>query len=152
MKQTKEFLKQLEKLDKLIENKTAESAHWRAMAKRTTTHYGGEKVSSSGSQQKMENAIVRYMDIENEINECIDKMYDKRKEIISIIEKLSSTEYDVLHKMYVGKTIVREDGITETKYMSFDEVAEMNGKSYSWATTIHGRALKNLKRLLEENV
>lgn len=133
----KQFLNQLKKLDKMIENKLAEKARWKTMATKTTAQIGGERVQSSGSKQKMADAVGSYVDIEREIDEQIDKLVDTRQEVISVIEKLNTTEYDLLHKVYV-------------QYLSLYEVADMYEKTYSWATTVHGRALKNVQKILDE--
>lgn len=133
----KQFLRQLKKLDKMIENKLAEKARWKAIATGTTAQIGGEKVQSSGSQQKMADAVCRYVDIEKEIDEQIDNLIDTRQDVISVIEKLNTTEYDILHKMYV-------------QYLSLYDVADIYNKSYSWATTVHGRALKNVQAILDQ--
>jgi len=133
----KQFLRQLKKLDKMIENKLAEKVRWKAIATGTTAQMGGEKVQSSGSQQKMADAVCRYVDIEKEIDEQIDNLIDTRQDVISVIEKLNTTEYDILHKMYV-------------QYMSLYDVADIYNKSYSWATTVHGRALKNVQAILDQ--
>lgn len=133
----KEFLRQLKKLDKMIENKLIEKEQWKAIATGTTAQMGGERVQSSGSQQKMADAVGQYIDIENEINETIDKLIDKKKDVISVIEQLPFTEYDLLHLVYV-------------QYVTLEEAANHYGNSYSWATTVHGRALKNVNRILDE--
>ena len=133
----KQFLRQLKKLDKMIENKLAEKARWKAIATGTTAQMGGEKVQSSGSQQKMADAVCRYVDIEREIDEQIDVLIDTKQDVINVIEKLKTTEYDILHKMYV-------------QYMSLYDVADIYNKSYSWATTVHGRALKNVQAILDQ--
>ena len=133
----KDFLKQLKKLDRLIENKLAEIMQWKSIAMGTTAQMGGERVQFSGSQQKMADSIERYIDIEHEIKECIDELYRTKKDVIGVIEQLKATEYDVLHKIYV-------------QYLTFDEVAALYGKSKSWSTTVHGRALKNVQRILDE--
>lgn len=137
MMKAKDFLKQLKKLDKMIENKMIEFTQWRSIATGTTAQMGGERVQSSGSQQKMADAIDRYVDIENEIDKFIDKLIDKKKDVISVIEHLNATEYDILHKVYV-------------QYFTLDEVADYYDKTYSWATTVHGRALKNVQKILNE--
>ena len=113
-----------------------ECAQWRSIATGTTAQMGGERVQSSGSQQKMADAVDRYVDIENEIDKFIDKLVDKKKDVISVIEHLNATEYDILHKVYV-------------QYFTLDEVAEMYEKTYSWATTVHGRALRNVQKILD---
>lgn len=133
----KQFLRQLKKLDKMIENKIAEKAMWKTIAFGTSAKMDGERVQASGSQQKMADAVCRYVDIEKEIDEQIDKLIDTKQDVISVIEKLKPTEYDILHKMYV-------------QYMSLYDVADIYEKSYSWATTIHGRALKNVQAILDQ--
>lgn len=133
----KDYLKQIEKLDTLIQNKLAEKARWKDIALGITTSTEGERVQYSGSQQKMADAINRCIDIEREIDSFVDSMVDLKKEIIQTIEQLNPTEYDVLHKRYIQN-------------MTFDEIAEAKRKSKSWATTVHGRALQSVQRILDD--
>ena len=137
-KEAKDFLSKPKKLDKLIENKLFEKEHWKNIAIGTTAQMGGERVQTSGSQQKMADAVTRYVCMEEEINECIDRLVDEKCEVIRVIEQLNTIEYDLLHKVYI-------------QYLDLAEVADMYGKSYSWATTIHGRALKNVQNILRNN-
>lgn len=132
----KTFLRQLKKLDYMITNKIIEKEQWITMATGTTAQMGGERVQSSGSQQKMADAVSKYVDMEKEIDQAIDILVDTRQDVINVIEKLSASEYDLLHKIYV-------------QYNTLYEAAEMSGKSYTWATTVHGRALKNVQKILD---
>lgn len=95
-----------------------------------------EKVQSSGSNQQMADAIDEYVDLENDVYGILD-LIKKRDAIIKNIEKLNITEYDVLHKIYIQN-------------MDLNEVAEECDKSYSWVTSTHGRALKNLQKILKK--
>lgn len=143
----KEFLGQIKKINVMIENKLAEVEHWKSVAlgivpSGTDVKINGvvqqmDKVQGSGSQQKMADAINKYVDLEAEINDDIDKLIDTRKDIIETIELLEAEKYDLLHKVYV-------QGFT------LDEVAAMYDNSYSWATTLHGRALKDVEKILDE--
>lgn len=134
----KDYLRQLQKLDKLIENKLAEKKHWQEIALgRGSSFSTDDRVQSSGSQQKMADAVCKYIGIEEEINKCIDRLADTRREIISTIEELDVMEYDLLHKVYV-------------QYMTLNEAAEaMDRRSYSWATTVHGRALQHVQKIID---
>lgn len=134
-----EYLEQVEKINAKIENKMAEAEQWRDVALGVTASTDGERVQSSGSKQKMANAIDRVIDLQEEINAMIDKLIDVKKEIIETIEQLNATEYDVLHKRYI-------------QGMTFDEIGAAKHKSKSWATTVHGRALQSLNKLLDENM
>lgn len=133
----KDYLKQLQKLDRLIENKLAEKEQWKAMATSTTQQLSADRVQTSGNPQKMADAVCKIIEIEAEIDACIDRLVDTKREVISTLERLNPTEYDLLHKVYV-------------QYMTFDDVAIKKGKSYSWVTTVHGRALKNVQDMLDE--
>ena len=147
VKATKAFLNQLEKLDKLIENKLIEKEQWKSIALNVSSggdsviingvSHNVEKVQSSGNPQKMADAIARYVDIEAEINQYIDRLIYTKNDVINVIEQLNPTEYDLLHKVYV-------------QHITLYEVAVILDKSYSWVTTVHGRALKNVKKILDE--
>lgn len=132
----KDYLNQISKIDRLIENKIAEMEHWKAIATGTTAYSEGDRVQSTGSMEKMADAVARYLDMEGEINADIDRLIDKKQEVISTIEQLEVDEYDILHKIYV-------------QFKTFQEVAAEKGKSYSWVTSKHGRGLANLQRILE---
>lgn len=133
----KEYLQQVSKLDKLIQNKMIEIEQWKSIATNTTTHSEGERVQSSGSKQKMADAVCRYVEIEAEIDRCIDEYVGKKQEVIQTIEQLPATEYDVLHKIYIqGHELA--------------DVADMCGKTYSWLTTVHGTAVKMVQGILDE--
>ena len=133
------YLERVDKLNVMIENKMSEVAQWRSVALGITPQSEGERVQSSGSQQKMADAIDRVVDLQAEINEMIDKLINTKQEIIRNIEQLNATEYDVLHKRYI-------------QGMTFDEIGAAKKKSKSWATTVHGRALQNLKIILSGEI
>lgn len=134
---SKEYLLQIRKLDTLINNKLAEVDHWKSVAFSTGTWSEGERVQSSGNKQKMASAVDRYIDIQAEITADIDRLIDLKQEVIRTIEVLPEKEYDVLHKLYVQD-------------MTFNDIADFHGKSYSWATSVYGRALSSLQRVLDE--
>lgn len=150
-KEAQNFLKQLEKLDNLIENKILEREQLKAIATGMTS--GGqsvlvevkgkhelqnmERVQAQSNKHKMADAVIKYIAVEEEINECIDKLIDTKKEVLAVIEQLNAKEYDVIHKIYV-------------QHLDFNEVAAQKQRSYSWVTTVHGRALKNVQEILDE--
>lgn len=129
------FLEQPERLDIIIKNKLIEKQQWRDIALGITASMEGERVQSSGSQQKMADAIGRCVDMEAEIDRLVDNLIDTKKEVVQAIERLDSpTEYNVLHMRYI-------------QYKSLQEIADHYGMDYSWATTTHGRALKSLEEI-----
>lgn len=148
----KTFLLQAQKLDKLIENKLAEQAQWLAVATSTTGSYGsdtGVRVQSSGNQQKMEAATLRYIEAGAATDREIDRLVDAKRDIISVIELLDTIQYDVLHKMYIGVIVEDKRRPPRVEYKSLQDIADIYDKSYSWAKGKHGKALKNVQRILD---
>lgn len=139
MKLTKEklFLLQIQKIDKIIANKRIEIQQLKELVSSATGDLTGEKVQSTPNPHRIAEAIAKYVDLEKEINEDIDRLIDARRDIISVIEQLNAVEYDVLHKLYVQN-------------ITFQDIATIYDMSYSWATTVHGRALKHVRKILDD--
>lgn len=146
----REYLKQIRKINRLIENKLIEIEQWKVIAASTTAYSDGERVQSSGNQQKMENAICIYTDIENEKNKEIEELRKIKDEVSKTIEKLPETEYNLLHKMYIGVTKKDERGKEYIYYLTLYEFAEANEKTISWAKTKHRKALRSVQIILDE--
>lgn len=158
----KAYLLRLRKLEKTIENKWAEYRYWLGVARSATANvetvhikdkngkpvvHGVEKVQSSGNKQKMASAVERYIGIKDEeIPECIRQLEKERREIIAVLEQLDATPYDILYKMYVG--VVKEDGTRQ--YMELQDIANLYGKSYSWANQQHLKAVALLQAIIEK--
>lgn len=134
----KEFLRQYQKLNSIIENKLIEREQWKAVAYSITP--GGnkspDKVQASGNPQKMADAINRYVDIEKEIDGYIDCLVDWKNDILKVIEQLDVAKYDVLHKHYI-------QGIT------LFEISSKLGRSYSWVKDTHKRGIENVEKILK---
>ena len=129
----KEYLEQIKRLDRMSENKLAEAARWEAIAKNTVGYSEGERVKSSGSLQKMTDAMDRCIDLRAEANRCFVRM----DAIIAVIEQLKPDEYSLLYEVYV-------------KYLTLKEAAYSLKITYSNATTIHGRALAHVEEILKK--
>lgn len=135
--EAKDYLKQVERIDVQIRNKLTERQQWKDIALGVTANVGGERVQASASQQKMAAAIEKCVDMEEEINGLIDKLIEKKKDVITTIEQLySPTEYDILHKRYI-------------QFLPLKEIADNYKREYNWVTTTHGRALKNVQNILD---
>jgi hypothetical protein len=135
-----EYLRQLKKLDKLIENKLAERDQWFAITTAVTQRLSADRVQTSSNPHKMEDAVLKLMEVEKELDAAIDAFVDAKREIIATVTKLSETNetyYDVLHKIYV-------------QYCTLDEVADLYKNSRSWVNQTHGRALGFVQRIIDE--
>lgn len=132
-----EYIRQYKKQQSIIANCWAEVERWKDIALSITANPGGERVQSSGSKQKMADAVVSYSDIETEIKLRIARANEIQCELLYTIAQLKESEYDVLHKLYIQD-------------MTFKEVAASKDKSVSWVTSKHGNALANLQMILDD--
>lgn len=102
------YLEQVTKIDRLIENKLIEKMQWKAIAEGTSASGTGERVQTSVSLHKMEDAVIRIVEIENEINDIVLKNMEYKQDVINTIEKLDPNYYDVLHKIYIQRMQIAE--------------------------------------------
>lgn len=136
----KEYLLQLKKKDKLIENMLVEREQWKAIATSVTQQLSADRVQSSGNPQKMADAVLKLVEIDKEIDAAIDNYVDSRREIIATITMLNAineTYYDLLHKVYIQN-------------MTLNEVADLYGQERAWADKTHGRGLEIVQRIINE--
>lgn len=132
----KDYLKEIARIEKLIENKQYDKQRWKDIALNITPGYDGERVQFHGDPQKMATAVINSVDLEREIEADILRLYRKRQEIIGVLEELPLQDYELLYSIYVQKK-------------SFVEVAEERGCTYSNITTNHGTALKKVQKIID---
>ncbi len=133
----KDYLLQVSKIDKLIANKLIEKEQWLIIAQGTSGTAEGERVQSSGNQQKMADSVCKMIEIDEEINKYIDKLIDIKQDVIHTIEQLQPIEYDILHIVYI-------------QFKDFNDVATKYNKSIKWVNRIHGRALANVQKVIDK--
>lgn len=135
--EAKRFLQRIEKINVLIRNKTIEKQLYNDTISVATTKWGGERVQSTPDPHRIETNYISCIDYKKEIDNSIEALKAELKGIMETIEGLPVAQYDILHRVYVQK-------------LSFKEISFECKKSESWAATIHGRALKNLQKILDE--
>lgn len=131
------YLAILEHLDRQIEHKLAEIQHWREMAESCTASTEGERVQSTPNKQRMESAVVAYVDLCEELQAEISEATNKRQEIIHTIEQLPVDEYDVIYRRYVKRQ--------QLKQIQIDL-----GKSHTWISNAHRRGMCDLQKILDK--
>jgi DNA-directed RNA polymerase specialized sigma24 family protein len=127
-----QYLDQIKKLDAMIKNKLRDHARWVEVADGIGGASDGERVQSSRNLHRGADAIGNYIDIEREIS----ALKRERQEIINTIERLPSTEYDLIYKLYV------ED-------YSMKELAYIKKKSYDWVKFKKKCALMLIQSMLD---
>lgn len=110
---TKEYLSQIQRLERQIQNKLSEICKLRTMAIGITSSNDSERVKSSPDKDKLGTMVSKIVDIEREV----DEMINKRFFIVSQIDSISDTDmYDILTKVYILgkdlKVIAIERGVT----------------------------------------
>ena len=134
--QAKEFLNKIRYIDMMIDCKLEQIKNLRDKLTSISSPMGniGDKVQSSKDPDKFTNTISKIVELENEINNDIDKLVDLKSIARKAIESLDDdVEKMVLYKRYF-----------ENK--TFEQISvELN---YSWRRIhqFHGDALKNLER------
>lgn len=134
----KEYLSQAIWLDRIINNKLEQLDSLKCLAEKVTTSYSQEKVSATKSRSPLENAVVKIIDLEHEIDEDIDRFVDLKREISEVIGHVRSLNQRLLLEMrYIGGK-------------SWDDVAlELNYNSRT-VFKVHGKALKEIERIIKE--
>lgn len=134
----KEYLSQIKKYDRLINNKLETIASLRSLVTSVTIELKSDVVQSSGTKDKMANTIDRIVDLEREIDADIDQLVNLKREIMSVIDKVEDPILiDILYKRYF-------------RYEKWEEIAIEMNYSYRQVTRLHGQALQEVRRILEK--
>lgn len=132
---TKQYLSQIERLDKMIQNKLSEIYQLKTMACSVTVSNEKERVQTSSDKDRLGSTVAKIVDLEKETDRLVDRFIDKRSHIISQIDGLDNIDYyHVLSMRYVARN-------------TFEEIAKKTNWSIRKVFSIHGDALKEFERL-----
>lgn len=132
---TKQYLNQIHRIDKMINNKLSEIYQLKNLACSISISDNSERVQTSSDKDSLGNAVSKIVDLEREVNDCIDKFSEKRRKIIAQIDSLENDMYyQVLFSRYIEQK-------------TFEKIAEDNEYSVRQILRIHGDALSEFERL-----
>ena len=132
---TKQYLQQIERLDKMIQNKLSEIYQLKTMACSVTVSNDSERVQTSSDKDRLGSTVAKIVDLEKETDRLVDRFIDKRSHIISQVDGLDNIDYyHVLSMRYVARN-------------TFEEIAKKTNWSIRKVFSIHGEALKEFERL-----
>lgn len=98
----KEYLKQAFYLDKRINSKLEQVELLNALATKATSTLSDMPKSLSRGTSKLEDTIVKIVDLQEEINRDIDKLVDLKAEMVGTIKQIQNKELQViLEKRYL---------------------------------------------------
>ena len=130
---TKDYLNQISRLNRMINNKLAELAQLKDLACSISSVTNEERVMTTPNFDKIGTKQAKIDEIERNIDALVDEYIIKRDKIVSQIDSMEDENvYNVLFSRYIEKK-------------TFEVIAtEMN---YSWRQTIrlHGVALKQFE-------
>ena len=133
----KEYLQQLKLLDVKIDQKLKQVGDLRQMAQATgALDYSKDMVQTSAFGDSMSNAVIRYLSLEEEVDQQIDQFVDLKNQIINQIQALKDVNYvQVLFKRYV-------------EYKALEVIAVEMGYTYQYVRILHGHALQDFEKII----
>ena len=132
---TKDYLNQISRLNRMINNKLVEIQQLKEMSCSISAITNGEKVQTSLSPDKIGSSIAKIDEMERNIDSMIDEYVDKKNLIISQIDSIENeTYYNILFAKYVEKK-------------TFEKIADEMTYSWRQIVRLHGRALQEFERL-----
>ena len=131
---TKEYLCQISRLDRMINNKLAEISQLRELAMSVSAVKNEERVQNTPNFDKIGTAYCKIEEMEEKLDKLIDEYVDKKNLIISQIDGIENeTYYEILFARYIEKK-------------TFEKIADEMTYSFRNVTRLHGRALQEFEK------
>lgn len=131
---TKTYLQQISRLDRMIKNKMSELAQYKDLVYGLSAITNEERVQTSPDFDKIGGKVAKIVDMEKKIDSLIDEYVDKKNLIISQIDSVDNEIfYEILFARYIEKK-------------TFERIATDLSYSFRNTTRIHGKALKEFEK------
>lgn len=126
---TKQYLGQISRLDRMIENKIAEITRLKVLFYGLSAVKLEERVQTTPNHDKMGTAYSKIHDRQTDLDRMIDEYVDKKAHIVEQIEKMDDEmHYAILFSRYVTRK-------------GFSDIANEVGYSERQVLRLHGEAL-----------
>lgn len=128
----KEYLSQAYRLDKRIDSKIEQLKSLNLLATKCTSTLSDMPKSQSISNSRLEDTVVKIVDLQEEINRDIDSLVDLKRDIVRTIKSVQNPEYQI---------------ILELRYLCFktwEEIAVQMNCSIDNVFKIRKNALKSV--------
>ena len=130
---TKQYLQQISRLDRMINNKLSEISQLRELAMSVSAVKNEERVQTTPNFDKIGTAYCKIEEMEEKLDKLIDEFVDKKNLIISQIDEIENeTYYEILYARYIEKK-------------TFEKIADEMNYSFRNTTRLHGRALREFE-------
>ena len=131
---TKQYLNQISRLDRMINNKLSEISQLRELAISVSAVKNEERVQNTPNFDKIGTAYCKIEEMEEKLDKLIDEYVDKKNLIISQIDGIENeTYYEILFARYIEKK-------------TFEKIADEMTYSFRNVTRLHGRALQEFEK------
>ena len=135
--QALEYLSQAYMLDQQIQTKLHQVASLRSIAKSMSPLTGGEPVKHTRNVTALEDAVIKIMEAEQELNAEIDRLVDLKQEIRGVIAEVQ----DLTLRL-----------ILEKRHLCFEpwlQIGNEMGHTERWAQLKHRQALVVVQGILD---
>ena len=134
------YLKQIKIMDAKINADIEELTSLETLATRTTSVLGGDRVQSSGSQQKMADSVAKIVDLREQINAEIDRFIDYKQEARELISVCDAECITLISKRYF-------------QFKTWESIAVDMNFTYQWVSGgLHQKALAQVQKALDERM
>lgn len=136
----KDYLSKVYRLDQRIKAKLEQIEILNALATKATTTLNDMPRCESRNTSRMEDTIVKIIDLQHEINDDINNLVDLKKMVSDAIHELENPEYQML---------------LEYRYLcyrSWEQIAVDLEYSIQHTFRLHGKALKEIEKILKMRV
>ena len=131
---TKQYLQQISRLDRMINNKLSEISQLRELAMSVSAVKNEERVQNTPNFDKIGTAYCKIEEMEEKLDKLIDEYVDKKNLIISQIDKIDNEAYyEILFARYIEKK-------------TFEKIADEMTYSFRQIIRLHGRALQEFEK------
>lgn len=136
---TKEYLRQIERVNLIIEDKITEIESLRGIAIRLNCNSETERVQTSGVKDRIGDIVSDIVDKEEELKAVMSEHIKRKTIIVKQIESITNnTYYKILNKRYI-------------RFQGLQQIADEMGYSKRQIDRLHGKALLDFESLYGKN-
>ena len=128
----KDYLLQARYLDERITSKTQQIASLNDLATRCTSTFSDMPRNPNHGGSRLEDCIIKIIDLENSLKKDIEKLVDLKREIMGVIKAVPNVEYQtLLEKRYLC-------------FITWEQIAVDMNYSMQHIHRMHSSALKEI--------
>lgn len=128
------FLREIRKLNILLEINELEQADWRNKAQGCGSFSADFKVQTSPRSDAMEKAVIHLVELEDEHEQLLGALYEKLETAIMLLDGLTTDEVSILRLYYFSKCTDERTGeimhltrsrITQLRHQALEKIGRV---------------------------